>query len=111
MTTQSKVLKRSRSGNAGIQLGKVIREMADLMYQNNTKSNFYKGLNEELQKEEIFKEIVPAKEQNESMLKLLKRYRELFDCRIGHCERNVCNSECQLCWDVGNLLMQVEGDA
>jgi hypothetical protein len=49
--------------------------------------------------------------ENERMLKLLKRYRELFDCRIGHCERNVCNSECQLCWDVGNLLMQVEGDA
>jgi len=39
-----KVQKKSRAEKAGIQLGKTIREMINLMYQNNTARNFYKGL-------------------------------------------------------------------
>ena len=36
---------KSRAEEAGEQLGKAIIEMANLMYQNNTKRNFFKGLN------------------------------------------------------------------
>ena len=35
---------KSRAEKAGEQLGNAINEMADLMYQSNTKRNFYKGL-------------------------------------------------------------------
>ena len=38
------VEKKSRAEKAGEQLGNAISEMANLMYQNNTKSNFYRGL-------------------------------------------------------------------
>ncbi len=34
----------SRAERCGIQLGESIVEMANLMYQKNTKRNFYKGL-------------------------------------------------------------------
>ncbi len=34
----------SRAERAGRDLGLVIAEMAQLMYQNNTKKNFFKGL-------------------------------------------------------------------
>jgi len=36
--------KKSRAEKAGEQLGEAIIEMVNLMYQNNTKANFYKGL-------------------------------------------------------------------
>jgi len=46
-----------RSYGAGINLGKVIVEMVNLMYQNNTAKNFYSGLllvlSEELKRREI----------------------------------------------------------
>lgn len=44
-------MKKSRAEKAGEELGKVIIEMVNLMYQNNTAKNFYKGLFN------IFKEI------------------------------------------------------
>lgn len=37
-------MENSRDEKAGEQLGDAINEMADLMYQSNTKKNFYKGL-------------------------------------------------------------------
>jgi len=37
-------MKRSRAENAGRKLARAIKEMAQLMYQENTKSNFFKGL-------------------------------------------------------------------
>lgn len=37
-------MEKSRAEKAGEQLGNAINEMADLMYQSNTKRNFYKGL-------------------------------------------------------------------
>jgi len=36
--------KKSRAEKAGEQLGNAIIEMTNLMYQKNTKSNFYRGL-------------------------------------------------------------------
>lgn len=36
--------KKSRAEKAGEELGNAIIEMAHLMYQRNTKANFYKGL-------------------------------------------------------------------
>ena len=36
--------KKSRAEKAGQQLGNAIVEMANLMYQNNTKTNFFRGL-------------------------------------------------------------------
>ena len=48
--------KKSRAENAGEQLGNAIIEMVNLMYQNNTKSNFYRGLRTALNKGEGGKE-------------------------------------------------------
>ena len=41
---RERILKKSRAEKAGERLGGAIIEMANLMYQNNTKTNFYKGL-------------------------------------------------------------------
>jgi len=37
-------IKKSRAEKAGEQLGNAIVETVNLMYQNNTKANFYRGL-------------------------------------------------------------------
>ena len=37
-------MEKSRAEKAGEKLGESIIEMANLMYQNNTKKNFFKGL-------------------------------------------------------------------
>lgn len=37
-------MKKSRAELTGERLAEAINEIADLMYQNNTKKNFYKGL-------------------------------------------------------------------
>ena len=42
--------KKSRAEKAGEQLGDAIVEMVNLMYQNNTKANFYRGLRTTLRK-------------------------------------------------------------
>lgn len=41
-------MKKSRAEKTGEQMADAINEMADLMYQNNTKKNFYKGLKNKL---------------------------------------------------------------
>lgn len=43
--------KMTRAEKAGIDQGKAIVEMVHLMYQNNTSSNFYKGLMAVLEEE------------------------------------------------------------
>ena len=44
--------KKSRAEKAGEQFGNAIVEMTNLMYQKNTKSNFYRGLRTALNKGE-----------------------------------------------------------
>ena len=48
------MFKKSRAEIAGEQAGESIIEMANLMYQNNTKTNFFKGLFSALAKREEF---------------------------------------------------------
>lgn len=43
----------SRAEKAGIDLANSIVEMANLMYQNNTKKNFYMGLMKTLEEQQI----------------------------------------------------------
>jgi len=45
-------IKKSRAEKAGEQLGNAIVETVNLMYQNNTKANFYRGLLATLKKGE-----------------------------------------------------------
>lgn len=41
----------SRGYRAGMTVGRAIKEMADMMYNKRTKSNFYKGLNKIIEAE------------------------------------------------------------
>lgn len=53
-----------RSYNAGKEMAKALIEMVHLMYQNNTAAHFYRGLNEEIDKEMSRRGLVIEKRVN-----------------------------------------------
>jgi hypothetical protein len=54
-------MKKSRAEIAGEQLGRAIVEMVNLMYQNNTVKNFWKGLRNILESNQNYEKTTPEK--------------------------------------------------